>query len=113
MANNTYKTIVNDYAIVAISIPVNGAAATLRSLIAAAAPSLPLSGVAGILIDDASADFIYGKTTVGADGRTVDFSDGDILDLPVGGAGILNTYVQASAGVAIAVKAMVYLGEVG
>lgn len=111
MTENVARTLATDFAIVEIDIPVNGAAALLRTLIAAASPTLDLSRVSGIRIDDASADWIYGKTAVGADGRTIDVSEDPVWELPVGNTGILDTYVQAVGAGALTVKALVYLGQ--
>lgn len=111
MTENAARTLATDFAIVAITIPVNDSAATLRALIAAAAPTLDLKRVMGIRIDDASADWIYGKTATDTEGRTVDVSADPVWDLPVAAPGILDTYVQAVAAGTIAVKALVYLGQ--
>ncbi len=108
---NVIRTLASDFAIVAITIPVNDSAATLRALIAAADPAVDLTKVMGIRIDDASADWIYGKTAADTDGRTVDVSVDPVWDLPVAGPGILDTYVQAVAAGTIAVKALIYLGQ--
>lgn len=110
MTMNVARTLAVDYAIVEIEIPDNGSAATLQALLAAADPDLDLKRVQGIRIDDASADWVYGKTADDAEGRTVDVSEDPVWDLPVAGPGILNTYVQAVA-TAITVKAVVYLGQ--
>jgi hypothetical protein len=108
---NVMRTMAHDYAIVSITIPANGAAALLRTLIAAADATLDLKRVMGIRIDDASANWIYGKTTSGAAGRTITVATDPVWEIPVAAPGILDTYVQASAAGTIAVKALVYLGQ--
>jgi hypothetical protein len=108
---NVNRSIASDYTILSIIIPVNDAAVTLRSLIAAADTALDLTRVMGIRIDDASADWIYGKTAVDTAGRTVDVSEDPVWDLPIGSPGILDTYVQAVAAGTVTVKALIYLGS--
>lgn len=110
MPANVERTIASDFAIVSIIIPVNDTAVTLRSLIAAADTALDLKRVMGVRIDDASADWIYGKVALDTSGRTVAVAD-EVFDLPVGAPGILDTYVQAVGGVAVTVKALIYLGS--
>ncbi len=116
MGGSRFQTQAGNYAHKAITIPANGAAATLLSLIGA----LDLIDSAGVNLGDISknkhritglritaqaAAFQYGKTSAAPVAHAVAPTD---LDLPVAGPDVLQSYFQSTGGGTVTATVLVF-----
>lgn len=116
MGGNRFQTQAGDYAAKAITIPINGSAATLLSLIGTLAltdqmgnalgdVSVNLHRVTAVRITGQSAAFLYGKTATTA--VVPQLATVDMVE-PVGGTVVLNSFFQSTTGIAVTAVAEVY-----